>query len=76
MRGTEENPIGIPDWQILNRRARKKLAVIDRKILPNHQGMVIHLKTKRSYTPEDLVAEFGLTPTELESCSMSLPDDI
>ena len=60
------------DWKIINEMAHSKLRAIDRKIYPNQQGRVLHLTTRIEYTRADLVKEYGLTPTEAESCFLTL----
>ena len=60
------------DWQIINESARSKLAKQSRQVMTNDAGTVYHLRTGKQYTEEDLVREFGLTPTEAQSCFLTL----
>lgn len=69
LQGSEADPKTLTrqDWQVLNRRARLKLRV-DRKVLPNYQGTVIHLATRDTFTAQELIERYGLTPAEAQSC--------
>lgn len=71
MRGTPDSPQGYADWKIVNEIARKKVFKKDRQIMLNMQGTVLHLKTREEYTPERLMADFGLTANEAQSCFMT-----
>lgn len=74
MRGTPEAPQGYGDWKIINEIAREKLMLLDRHLYPNMEGTVIHLKTRKLYSEEELVTIYKLTPTEAQSCFMTFND--
>ena len=74
MTGTPEKPAGYGDWKIINAMARDKLYALDRKVMPNYESGVIHIRTRKQYNPEELVALFNLTPNEAQSCYMSFDD--
>lgn len=74
LRGTPDKPDGYADMKIINQVARAKLAKANRHIYPNTEGTTIHISTRHEYTPEELVAECGLSPTEASTCFMTLDD--
>ena len=59
------------DWKIINEEARTKIAKQSRQIWFD-AGTVSNFKTRKQYTQEDLVKEFGLTPVEAQSCFLTL----
>ena len=60
------------DWKIINEEARTKIAKQSRHIFTNDAGTVSNFRTRKQYTEEDLMAEFGLTPAEARSCFLTL----
>ena len=74
LRGDPSRPetLRFGDWKIINQQAKAKLAKQTRHIFTNDNGTVFHLKTRKQYTAEDLVAEFGLTAVEARSCFLTL----
>ena len=71
LRGTPDKPSGFGDYRIINEVARAKLAKINRWVWPNQQGDTINIRTRHEYTAEELVEQFGLSPTEAQTCFMS-----
>lgn len=72
LRGTPDNPANYGDWKIINEVAHAKLRKINRHVYPNQGGLTIHLYTRHEYTEEELIEQFDLSPTEAQSCFMSL----
>ncbi len=73
LRGTLDNPHN-SDWILINDMALEKLYAKDKLIMINDVGEVIHIKTRREYTPEQLVEQFGLHKSEAESCFMTFTE--
>ena len=59
------------DWKIINKEAKAKIAKQSRQIWFD-AGTVSNFKTRKQYTEADLMAEFGLTPVEAQSCFLTL----
>ena len=75
MQGTAENPLGHGDWRIINESAREKVFALDKMVHLNLKGRVIHGRTRREFTKDELESEFALTPNEAESCFMTFSED-
>ena len=62
----------LADWRIINKAARLKLLQRERKIESNWEGRVFHRTTHQQYTRQELMAQFGLSVAEAESCYLTL----